>query len=664
MAKLQTPLVIIALLIMHTTAGASGIQKTDPDSLIAQLERAADNNTRLTILNQLCTHYVHNDLPLATSYATEAERLLKSATPPSIRGDVWYSRTITTMTLDSGIYYIDRAIGEYTESNDSSNLAEAYNLKAEILADYGKFTEALPLYQAALDILERAGSKGRAAYVISNIALVYNDMYNEERSAEHSLKALEIFREIGDTNGIASTLLGMTEYYFSINDTVNVFATIEEEIILYHYLKKPFMEAYVISNLADALMDYRKEYDEALRQLFNALEMCDTTSANAVIHVNILRKIARAYNFLGDPQEALRYALLAVAASDSSNEVTVMYNELLLLYIYIELKDPKNALQSLETYRSLSEKMHSRQIEDGITSMQVKYETLKKENQILILEEEKRLNRLYLIGLAVLFFAAMVVTMLIFRSLRDRRRLAEQEVQIRERKIKELEQSRRLAANESVIEGAEKERKRIARDLHDGLGGLLTGLRFTLNSVKGNYVATYQSGADFDKAIDILDQSIGELRRVARNMMPETLLKLGLRDAIEDYCITLGRDKPYRILFSSFGESLRIPARFETGLYRIAQELINNAIRHSGADTIETHLIFDSNRIHLTVSDNGKGFDPAAPSSGTGLAGIRSRCESLGGIFSIDSKPETGTEVSAGFIIVTNDESKNSGNSD
>lgn len=644
--------------------GIAVSQKPDPDSLSAALERATDNNSRLTILNQLCTHYVHNDLPRATSYATEAERLVKSATPPSIRGDVWYSRTITTMTIDSGIYYVDLAIAEYMKAKDSSNLAEAYNMKAEILADYGKFTEALPLYQAALDILERAGSRVRAAYVISNIALVYNDMYNPERSAEYSLRALNVFREVGDTNGIASTLIGMTEYYFSINDTAKVFASIEEEITLYHYLGKPFMEAYVISNLADALMDYRQEYDEALSYLFKALEMCDSTSANAVIYVNTLRKIARAYVFKDEPRKALEFALKAVAATDTTNGMTVINNELLLLYIYIELKDTRNALQSLDNYRTLSEKMHSRQIEDGITSMQVKYETLKKENQILILEEEKRLNRLYLIGLGVLFFAAMVVTMLIFRSLRDRRRIAEQEVQIRERKIKELEQSRRLEANESVIEGAEKERKRIARDLHDGLGGLLTGLRFTLNSVKGNYVATYQSGADFDKAIDILDQSIGELRRVARNMMPETLLKLGLRDAIEDYCITLGRDKPYRILFSSFGESLRIPARFETGLYRIAQELINNAIRHSGADTIETHLIFDSNRIHLTVSDNGRGFDPAAPSSGTGLTGIRSRCESLGGTFSIDSKPEAGTEVSAGFIIVTNDDSKNSGISD
>jgi two-component system, NarL family, sensor kinase len=647
----QLRLIIILLPLIYTFSGIAVAQNPAPDSLKIRLELDSDNNSRLKILNQLCTHYVHNDLQQATTYAIEAERMLQSSTPPSLRGDVWYSRTITTMTLDSGIYYVDLAIAEYMEAMDSINLAEAYNAKAEILADYGKYTEALPLYQKALDILERGGKRARAAYVISNIALVYNDMYNEERSAEYSLKALEIFREVGDTNGIASTLLGMTEYYFSINDTANVFATIEEEIVLYHYLQKPFMVAYVISNLADALMDYRQEYDEALRQLFKALEMCDTTSANAVIHVNILRKIARAYIFRDEPQEALRYARLAVAATDSSNEVTVMYNELLLLYIYIELKDPKNALQSLENYRTLSEKMHSQQIEEGITSMQVRYETLKKENQILMLEEEKRAGRLYLIGLGGLFLAAMVVAALLLRSLRDRRKIAEQELQIRERKIRELEQSRRLAANESVIEGAEKERKRIARDLHDGLGGLLTGLRFTLNTVKGNYVTTYQTGEDFDKAIDMLDQSIGELRRVARNMMPESLLKLGLRDALEDYCITLGHDKPYSILFSSFGESIRIPARYETGIYRIAQELINNAIRHSGADTIETHLVFDSNRIHLTVSDNGKGFNPSAQTSGTGLAGIRSRCESLGGILTIDSTHGAGTEVSAGFSL-------------
>jgi signal transduction histidine kinase len=222
-------------------------------------------------------------------------------------------------------------------------------------------------------------------------------------------------------------------------------------------------------------------------------------------------------------------------------------------------------------------------------------------------------------------------------------------VLLREQRIHELEQQRRLEASESVIEGAEQERKRIARDLHDGLGGLLTGLRLNLGAVRGNYITTTSAAAEFDKAVDLLDESIGELRRVARNMMPETLLRLGLRDALDDFCSVMGRDKPYRVVFSSYGELFRVPARYETGIYRMAMELINNAVRHSGANVITAQLIYDNGRVHLTVSDDGKGFDTGAPVAGTGLAGLRSRCKSLGGTLVIESSPGSGTEVSAEF---------------
>lgn len=618
--------------------------KIDPDSLAGRLATTPPGDERVKLLYDLCIHYVKSDMPRATAYSIEAVSLVNRNTPLSLRGNVWYSRTVTTMTIDSGIYYVDKAIADYTSAADSVNLAESYNMKAEILADYGRYTEALPYYQNALDILMRHGRTTRAAYAISNIALVYHDMYNTERSVEYSLRALEMFREAGDTNGIASTLIGMTEYYFSINDTAKVFETIEEEIALYRHIGKPFLEAYVMSNKADALMDYRQDYDGALRQLFTALTMCDTTSANRTIHINILRKIARAYFFKDRPDKSLDYALRAVAATDSSNRVMVMYNELLLLYIYIELSDSEKALASLERYRSLSEEMHSAQIESGIADMQVKYETLKKENQILVLGQEKRRSRVLLILLSSLFAVAMVIAFLLLRSWNDRRRIAEQRL--------------RLIATESVIEGAEKERRRMARDLHDGLGGLLTGLRFTLNSVKGTYITTSRGADDFDKAIDLLDESIGELRRVARNMMPEALMRLGLNAALEDFCSSLNTDNRSSITFVTYGEVFRVPARYETGLYRIAQELVNNALRHSGASTITVQLIYDTPRVHLTVSDDGCGFDASAPATGTGLAGIRSRCESLGGTFTIDTAPDAGTEVSAGFTLVPDDTTK------
>lgn len=632
---------IMPLLLLFA-APAPGQQPTHhPDTLMARLAVTPSGDSRISLLYHLAIHFAHTDMPRARGYAAEAGTLMQRTTPPSLQGDVFYALTVTTMTIDSGIYYADRAIEAYAAAADSVNLAETWNLKAEILADYGRFAEALPFYHLALGTLTRRGLTSRAAYVISNIAMVYNDMHNPARSAEYSQQALGMFRAAADTNGIASTLLGMTEYYFSISDTAAVFSTIEEEIRLYRALKKPFMEAYAMSNLADALMDYRSDYHGALSCLHEALAMCDTTSANRVIHVNILRKIARAYLFLDKPERALGYGLQAVAATDTANSVTVMYNELLLLYIYIELNDSERAAASLERYRGLSDRMHAAGIEQAVADMQVRYETLEKENRILVLTRQQQKTRRLIIFMAASFAVAMFIALLLLRSWRDRRRLAEQKL--------------RLVASESVIEGAERERRRMARDLHDGLGGLLTGLRFSLNSVKGSYETTTSAADEFSRALDLLDESIGELRRVARNMMPEALMRMGLNAALDDYCASLAGDGSTVITFSSYGGVFAMPARYEASLYRIAQELVNNAVRHSGATEVTVQVVYDRPRVHLTVGDNGCGFDVAARVEGTGLAGIRSRCESLGGTFSIDTAPGSGTEISAGFEVDENE---------
>jgi len=231
--------------------------------------------------------------------------------------------------------------------------------------------------------------------------------------------------------------------------------------------------------------------------------------------------------------------------------------------------------------------------------------------------------------------------------------LAEQASIISKQKIKELEQERLLVATQSVLTGEEKERRRLARDLHDGLGGMLSGIKLKLTSMKGNFILDEKGKSDFENALEMLDNSVGELRQVAHNLMPEALMKFGLKEALGDLCSSLDNLKDVAFKFRFYGENKRLEQTIEIALYRIAQELINNALKHSGASVILVDLVQDDNRISLTIEDNGTGFDTnkIPEFKGMGLNSLKSRVNALNGVFDITSKPGSGTDVRVEFIL-------------
>lgn len=192
----------------------------------------------------------------------------------------------------------------------------------------------------------------------------------------------------------------------------------------------------------------------------------------------------------------------------------------------------------------------------------------------------------------------------------------------------------------------------MARDLHYGLGGLLSGVKIILSSVKGNSVISSENAKIFDQPLKLLDSSIIELRRVAHSLMPETLNHLGLKTALNDFIDELKTNASSILTFRSFGPDVRYDLQLELTIYRIAQELVNNALKHSGAQNNDLNLIAESNRVCIQVVDNGKGFDTAAnPGEGKGIVSIRDRVASTNGRFDLESSPGHGTEASVELFL-------------
>ena len=171
--------------------------------------------------------------------------------------------------------------------------------------------------------------------------------------------------------------------------------------------------------------------------------------------------------------------------------------------------------------------------------------------------------------------------------------------------------------------------------------------------MKGNQILSDTSAHSLNNVIGDLDKSINELRHIARNMMPEALIRFGLRDALQDYCDHLQQGGIFKINFQSFNMEKRLPQDIEVIIFRIVQELLNNVVKHSAADQVLVQLIRDENRLSVDVEDNGKGMnaDSLSQAMGVGWLNIKSRVDYLKGNLDIRTAPEEGCAVHIEFSL-------------
>lgn len=192
------------------------------------------------------------------------------------------------------------------------------------------------------------------------------------------------------------------------------------------------------------------------------------------------------------------------------------------------------------------------------------------------------------------------------------------------------------------------ERTRLAKDLHDGLGGMLSGIKYSLNTMKGNLIMTPDNAQAFERSMDMLDSSIKEMRRVAHNMMPEALVKFGLDTALKDLCNDTQQSGALEVRYQSINmENAEVDQTTSITIYRIIQELINNVMKHAGARAAIVQVSKTNGAISITVEDDGKGFDSSIlnKSRGIGWSNIQSRVEFLKGKLDVQSAPGKGTSV-------------------
>ncbi len=210
------------------------------------------------------------------------------------------------------------------------------------------------------------------------------------------------------------------------------------------------------------------------------------------------------------------------------------------------------------------------------------------------------------------------------------------------RMLERLEAERRRAAS-AALDAQEEERARVARDLHDEVNQSLTGLLLRLEAAREK--APPELASELAKIRTLANQALQELLALARQLRPTALDDLGLKAALASHVTDLGRQSGIATSFDAGGDIASIPHEIQIVTYRVAQEALSNAVRHSAAEHIGVRLARQDGSIQLTVVDDGRGFTFDQASGGLGLAGMRERALLVNGDLRVESRPDDGTRV-------------------
>ncbi|ABQ03595.1 tetratricopeptide repeat-containing sensor histidine kinase [Flavobacterium johnsoniae] len=334
------------------------------------------------------------------------------------------------------------------------------------------------------------------------------------------------------------------------------------------------------------------------------------------------------------------------------------YNE--LAKVYNATKDYDKAYFYSHKYNALNDSLNNTKFQSEIVELEAKYKKAESEKKITLLQSQNdnaalqvnnnRLNSVLFAGLSFLLF--LIVLFLWIFNKNQKKLSIQKEINLKQ-ELSSFEDRHKLSVSKALIQGEEMERKRIARDLHDGLGSMLSGVKIHLNLAKKD------NGEAVNNVDTLLDNSIKELRNISQNLMPESLLELSLEHALRDLCAA-NSNAVTKIEFQYLIKKSKLPKNYEIMIYRIIQELLNNALKYAKASQVLVSCSQNKDVFFITVEDDGVGFNlsEAKSKNGMGLKNIHNRVEFLSGKLEIDSKINQGTSVYIELNVI-NENQKN-----
>lgn len=538
-----------------------------------------------------------------------------------------------TKNFPKAIEYFQKAIKANTESGDWRNLGIAHVNLANVYVDMNDYSAAMQELNKSVDHFTRVDFKRGLQVVYNNLGAMNIRQKNYEAAIPLLQKGLELARINQSTGGVALIEQNIG-YALSLSNQYT------KALDWFIKAEKTAIETRADDYTFGEIYNHRASLDSAMGNYQSAL---DYRTKFLLINEKFMgNKVIKEVNELQTKYETQKkeYTISLLNKSDSIKSLTISNQQLAINQNLFKIAEQKLKLadanlQLISDSLLLSEqnkKILQAQLDSSIS--EEKINRLSEQNKIKALEVSRKNNQIVIVLISI-----GLISLLVY-YLYKRKQNIQKSIHQRELLIQQKN------ATIDIINTEEKERKRIAIDLHDGVGQMMSAAYMNLQAIKDQLKSFSPDDADlFNKSLSLVKESCDEVRQVSHNMMPNALLVKGLAKAVQEFIGQINQ-RNLKINLSTEGIFQSLPSHVEGVLYRVIQESVNNVIKHAKATHLDISINQSEDGIDVMIEDNGKGFEKEQiHKEGIGLSNIKSRIHYLGGTVEWNTSPGNGTLV-------------------
>ena len=620
----------------------SSAQNVKVDSLTSLLKKATDAERKAELNLQLARLHERIDIKKGMDYAYKAATYKNNDSINAESNNQLGRFHFFTNQLDSASVYFENARNILQELKDESRAAVINISLGAIYLKQGNYEKTIATLTESASFFEEANDDLNAAKCYSNISSAFAELNNYNKAIEYSEKALTIFEAQNQQPFVMLTLPNLATQYFKSGDTLQAIDRYNKAEALAKTMNNKLSLSLIYNNLGSIYLN--DDYEKAKNYLEQALNLKNELNLSAGIEIteSNLGYVYLRTNAYSKAKEYLERALPNV----KGKQRVLVYNY--LTEVYQKTNQVNKALGFSEKARILNDSLLSADNQESILDIQTKYETEKKEKEILQLqtdnlraENQRKQNRNLLFGALALLGLLSFVIYQQSKNARRKRIILEQEHTIKSQEFEQQLREQELDGIDAIIDAQEKERSKIAEDLHDNLGSKVATLKLYMESYdeKDSFAGFYE------KLKTLMNETYEEIRTLSKNKKFGTKIDKGLIPSTKTIARQISATKKIDIKVNNIDVDKAIDSSIELQLFRILQELITNIIKHSKATEANIQFSEDDDMLNIIVEDNGIGFNTSKTASGIGLSNIEKRMEKLQGELVIDSDKNNGTTV-------------------
>lgn len=597
--------------------------------------------------------------------------------------------------MDSAVFFARKGWMIAEEAQDQAVSLKCSMMLCDYLTRLHDYTEALVFGTMSVKQAEKLKDEAELAKACNNMAVVYSKLDDREKAVEYAYRGLEIkkrmdpasesasritvgnlYFELGRMdlaeveyrkcitlarthnikNDLAAGLLNLGNVYYELDR--NADARIYLDSAVEEYRSRVNNSGKLLNALQSLTMVALRE--GKLAHATELLEQADTLISGQgnegarMQHEYLCSKLFLAKGQLRESMDRARSALtLAVANKDRSAQAKLHYQ---IARILKDKGDYQGAIDEMLVQTQLRDSiaMENSVEKFATASMREKYEAeqtgfelmkLRNEKEVVLANAAKaRIRQIALVSIVLLLVVVMAV---LIRNLQHRKRLTAQEHDLYEKRIEDLLKQQEIRQLDALVEGQERERKRIAKDLHDRLGSMLSAIKLQFSALEERLdKVQVEQSERYRHVFVMLDDAVTEVRRISHDMVRTSLARFGLAGALKDLRDAVHVPGKLEMELDLFGLDERLEQNLEIALYRMVQEAVSNILKHAEASHVSVQVIRSQKTVNVMVEDDGRGFDASKADEGMGTGNIRERAREFNGTVAIDARPGRGTIVS------------------